>query len=183
MTEQTELPALSEKEGEIIAVGVSVASGCLPCTKFHLRAAAAAGAEAGEILQAVRDAVRVRGEAAAIMARAGGLSPDEIVPPHPVSEKGSSLIRELVMIGAAYAINCTTSLGAHMTAARALGATDQRLFTAVRIACDIREVAVQRAKAAVGAVLGVSEAEALACGCGDGDAASNEECECRTAKK
>jgi AhpD family alkylhydroperoxidase len=183
MTEQTELPALSEKEGEIIAVGASVASGCLPCTKFHLRVAAAVGAEAGEILQAVRDAMRVRGEAAAIMARAGGLSPDEIVPPRQAPQEGPALIRELVMTGAAYAINCATSLGAHMAAARALGASDRQLFTAVRIACDIREVAVQRAKAAVGAVLGVSEAEALACGCGDGDAASNEECECRTAKK
>jgi AhpD family alkylhydroperoxidase len=183
MTEQTERPALSEKEGEIIAVGASVASGCLPCTKFHLRAAAAVGAGSGEILQAVRDAVRVRDEASVIMARAGGLAPAEIAPPRQASEEAPSLLRELVMISAAYAVSCTTGLGTHMAAARALGATDKKLFTAVRIACDIREVAVQKAKSAVGAVLGVSEEEALACGCGDDDSASADDCECRAGKK
>ncbi len=42
MTKKKEDPVLSEKEQEIIAVGAAIASGCLPCTKFHLRVAASA---------------------------------------------------------------------------------------------------------------------------------------------
>jgi AhpD family alkylhydroperoxidase len=180
MTEETERPALNEKDCEIIAVGASVAAGCLPCTKFHVRAASAVGAASREILLAVRDAVRVRGAAASVMAKAGGLSPDETDLPDQGPDEARSLIRELVMVSAAYAVSCTTGLGTHMAAARALGATDKQLFTAVRIACEIRDVAVQKAKAAVGAVLGVSEEKALTCGCGEVDASADESCECRT---
>lgn len=183
MTEETERPALNEKDCEIIAVGASVAAGCLPCTKFHIRAASAVGAASGEILQAVRDSVRVRGVASAVMAKAGGLSPDEADLPNQGFDETRSLIRELVMVSAAYAVSCTTGLGTHMAAARAMGATDKQLFTAVRIACDIRDVAGKKAKAAVGAVLGVSEEQALACGCGEADSSSDESCECRTGDK
>ena len=60
MKTENEKPALSEKDLEIIAVGASVAAGCLPCTRFHLRAAAHTGADQAEITQAVRDATRLR---------------------------------------------------------------------------------------------------------------------------
>jgi AhpD family alkylhydroperoxidase len=172
MMNEREESAFSEKDQEIIAVGASVAAGCLPCTKFHLKGASGVGAGDEEILQAVRDAARVRSAAAAIMAMAGGLSPAEADRPIRGGDEGRSLIRELVSISAAYAVNCTTSLRTHMTAARALGATDRQLFTAVRIACDIRDVAVQKAKAAVGAVLGLSEEQTAASDCCGDDTAS-----------
>jgi AhpD family alkylhydroperoxidase len=182
MTNKDDGPVLSEKVQEIIAVGASVAAGCLPCTKFHLRAASDVGAGEGEILQAVRVAVEVRRAATEIMAKAGGLPPAEAEKPGPDPEGGRTLVQELVSISAAYAVNCPTSLGTHMAAARALGATDEQMFEAVKIACAIRDVAVQKAKAAAGAVFGVSEEQAAGCDCGeeDGPAPDSEECDCRT---
>ena len=185
MTNEREEPALGEKDREIIAVGASVASGCLPCTKFHLRAASSTGANAVEILQAVRDAVRVRAAATAIMARAGGLSPAEAGEPGADAAVAGPLIRQLVSIGAAYAINCTKSLAAHVAAARALGATDRQVFTAIEIACRIKDVAGQKARAEAGVLLGLSEhsgdgqesAEVEACFCGPGDDAGCEPAE------
>jgi AhpD family alkylhydroperoxidase len=92
------------------------------------------------------------------------------------------LIRELVKIAAAYAISCSTGLEEHMASARALGATDGQMFTALKIACAIRDVACQKAKAAAGSVLGVSEEQAVACGCAGDDGTSPGEtggCSCR----
>jgi AhpD family alkylhydroperoxidase len=185
MMKKNEDPILSEKEQEIIAVGASVASGCLPCTKFHLRAAAGVGAGEEEILQAVGDAARVRRAATELMVRAGGLPSADTVRENPDPAGAPSLIREFVAIAAAYAVNCSTSLGAHMTAARSLGATDEQMFAAIQIACAIRDVACQKAKATAGAILGVSEEEAVSCGCGDDDATKKApgtgdgDCHCR----
>jgi AhpD family alkylhydroperoxidase len=186
MTKRNTDPVLGEKDQEIIAVGASVASGCLPCTKFHLRAASSAGACAGDILQAVRDATAVRKTATGIMARAGGMPESEADQAIPDPAGAASLVRELVKIAAAYTVNCSTGLEGHMAAARALGATDGQMFTALKIACAIRDVACQKAKAAAGSVLGVSEEQAVACGCAEADGASPGEaggCSCQPGEK
>jgi AhpD family alkylhydroperoxidase len=166
MAEQNEERALNEKEQEIIAVGASVASGCLPCTKFHVRAASRTGASEEEVLQAVRDATRVRMEATGIMARAGGL-PAEAGQTIRDSVGAGSLIRELVSISAAYAINCSTSLEAHVAAARGLGASDRHVFAAIKIACQIKDVASGKVQTVAGVLLGASEEEAAECGCAE----------------
>jgi AhpD family alkylhydroperoxidase len=182
MIKNNEAPILSEKEQELIAVGASIASGCLPCTKFHLRAAASVGAAGNEILQAVDDATGVRRTATGIMAAAGGSSPDGAAQ---APDARSSRIRELTAIAAAYAVNCSTGLEAHMQAARALGATDKQMFAAIQIACAVGKVAGQKAKAMAGSILGVSEEEALACDCGDGTPREEPqgECSCGPGKK
>jgi len=159
MTTQKDAPAIDSREQELIALGASIASGCLPCTKFHLRAAASVGAAADDIAQAVKDATQVRRTATAIMAKAGGLAPVDGGEAAPDAGP-RTLIRELVAAGAAYAINCAPSVGAHLEAARALGATNAQLFAALKIACAVRDVAAQKAKAAAAAIFGVDEAHA-----------------------
>lgn len=178
-----EASILDEKDQEIIAVGASVASGCLPCTKFHLRAAASVGADEAEILQAVRDATAVRKAATEIMARAGGMPATEADGAIPDPVGATSLIREFVKIAAAYTVNCSTGLEEHMAAACALGAADGQMFAALKIACAIRDVAGQKAKSVAGSVLGVSEEQAVTCGCAGADEASPEEaggCSCQS---
>jgi AhpD family alkylhydroperoxidase len=174
MTTRADAPPIAEKDQELVAVGASIASGCVPCTKFHLRAAAGVGATSEEIAQAVRDATHVRRRATDVMAQAGGLASAERETNPGVGKR--TLVRELVSVGAAYAVNCATSLRAHLEAARALGATDAQLFAALKIACAVREVAVQKAKAAAAAVLRVDEAETSEDCCTDGDGA--EPCQC-----
>lgn len=185
MMKKNDDPILGEKDQEIIAVGASVASGCLPCIKFHRRAAASVGVDEGDILQAVRDAIAVRRAATELMARAGGLPEAEAETMTPAPAGDHSLIREFVAIAAAYSINCSTSLEKHMTAARGLGATDGQMFAVLKITCAIRDVACQKAKAAAGSVLGVSEEQAVACDCSDDDSSDKEKgtdagaCSCR----
>ncbi len=166
MSQDAKKAALSERDQEIIAVGASVASGCLPCTKFHVRAASASGAGESEIRQAVRDATRVRREAAEIMAGAGGLPPEG--PSGQAADPAPSLLGELVATSAAYALNCTTGLARHMKAARSLGATDDQILTAIKIACAIKDVAGQKAKSAAGEFFGATEEDLAACDC-DGE--------------
>ena len=184
-----EKQALGEKEQELIAVGASVASGCLPCTKFHRRAASSVGADEAEILQAVRDATAVRRAASELMARAGGLPSAEADGAFAEQAGCRSLIRELVGIAAAYAINCSASLETHMAAARDLGATDGQIFAALKITCAIRNVACQKAKTVAGSFFGVDEEQAVACDCSEDDVTSiggadkcapdNADCHCR----
>ena len=88
--------------------------------------------------------------------------------PESPSEADPSLVRQLVSVAAAYAICCTTSLQAHVAAARALGATDRQILAALEIACGIKEVAGRKIRASAGAVLGEREAEAGGCDCGEG---------------
>jgi AhpD family alkylhydroperoxidase len=172
MTKKNEDPALSEKEQEIVAVGASIASGCLPCTKFHLRVAASVGVTEAEIRQAVADAVRVREEATERMAGAGGLPQGGEARSLSDPAGPCQLVRELVATAAAYAVNCAAGLQAHMTAARGLGATDRQMFAAIKIACAVRDVACQKTKIAAGLMLGVSEEQALACDCSEDESPS-----------
>jgi len=170
-------PVLGEKEQELIAVGASIASGCLPCTQFHLRLAASVGASRDEILQSVEDAAGVRLAATEIMAAAGRSSSAGATLKRPALVGTPSQLRELAAIAAAYALNCTTGLEAHMKAARALGATDKQMFAALKIACAVREAAGQKARVVAGSNLGVGEAEALACG-GETNDGGKGDCRC-----
>ena len=120
--------------------------------------------------------------ATGIMARAGGLTQAEWSPAIPEPAGAPTMLRELVAVAAAYAVNCSTSLGTHMAAARAQGATDGQMFAALKIACAIRDVACQKVKAEAGAVLGASEEQAVACDCSKADEASQGEagpCSCQ----
>ena len=59
--------ALRLKEKELAAVGISVVTGCKPCTDYHVKAAREARASDEEIKQAVADALAVRRGATEIM--------------------------------------------------------------------------------------------------------------------
>ncbi len=58
---------ITVKEKELAAVGISVASGCKPCTNYHVKAVREAGASDEEIKQAVADALSVRKSATDFM--------------------------------------------------------------------------------------------------------------------
>ena len=58
--------AITPKEKELAAVGISVATGCKPCTDHHMKAVRKAGASEKEIKQAVADALEVRKDATEI---------------------------------------------------------------------------------------------------------------------
>ena len=79
--------AITPKEKELAAVGMSVATGCKPCTDFHVKAARKSGASDAEIKQAMSDAVAVRRRATEVMEAYGLAHLGEQRRPGPIAER------------------------------------------------------------------------------------------------
>jgi AhpD family alkylhydroperoxidase len=61
--------ALSKKQKELIAIGISVAKDCESCMQWHIEQAAADGASFEEILEAIEVAMEMGGGIATVSAR------------------------------------------------------------------------------------------------------------------
>ena len=148
---------MTETQQDLIAVGVSIAAGCKPCTAYHLKAARAAGASDEEIRQAVHHALDVRHSATEIMARLADKFLGSAPGPGTSRLAEKSLTAELVSAGAALAVNCGTSLEAHLNAARQSGATDYQVQTILTIARAMKNMAGQKVEAIAAKVAPESE--------------------------
>jgi AhpD family alkylhydroperoxidase len=131
--------AITLKEKELAAVGMSIATGCKPCTDFHVKAARKSGASDAEIKQAMSDAMAIRRGATEIMEAYGlahlgeqrpGADPDRIVT--------TTRVKELVCIGAAFGVNCVSTLKAHLEAAESVGITHDEITTVVKLSAFIK---------------------------------------------
>ena len=131
--------AMTPKEKELAAVGMSVATGCKPCTDFHVKAARKSGASDAEIKQAMSDAVAVRRGATELMEAYGlahlgeghpGADPDRI--------GTTTRVKELVCIGAAFGVNCVSTLKAHLEAAESVGISHDEITTVVKLSAFIK---------------------------------------------
>jgi AhpD family alkylhydroperoxidase len=143
---------LTQKEKELVAIGASIAAGCQPCTEHHFKAVREAGATEAEIRRAVDAALCVRNSATKIMTE---LAEKQLGNGRAIEEpccSSKALINELVSVGAALAVNCTTNLETHLQAARTAGATDRQIQTALGVARAIKKVAEQKAEAITAAV-------------------------------
>ena len=132
--------ALTLTEKELVAVGTSVAAGCKPCTDYHLQEVRKTEASDAEIRQAIAQAAQVRRDATEIMeghgleqlgasGEVGGRS----------SAEETTRIEELVSVGAAFAVNCTSGLEKHLKAGRQVGIAEEEIQEVVGLAAFIRE--------------------------------------------
>jgi AhpD family alkylhydroperoxidase len=142
---------ISPQERELIAVGASVATGCKPCTNYHVKAAREAGAPDAEIRQAVVDALRVRTNAAGVMrkhalSRLGKAEQQDI----PVISGERSRMKVLVAVGAAFGVNCVSSLKRYLAAAETIGVSKDEVAEIIRLAATVREQAVSHVENVVG---------------------------------
>jgi len=136
---------LSQKEKELVAVGASVAAGCIPCTMYHLEEVRTAGAKTDEISHAVEAALCVKGSARAIMettAYDALGSPKEEYPSCCVGP--TDRMKELVSIAAAVAVSCPTNFQKHVAAGRSVGVRDEEIQLVVGIAKMIRSKAAEK---------------------------------------
>jgi len=107
--------ALTNKEIELVYLGVSIASGCKPCTSYHLGKVKEAGASEHEIKNAITVSVNIRDDAKSEMKNYSmnllGQSSQ-----HEVMEEKLELDRMkiLVSIGAAFTVNCTSTLNKYI---------------------------------------------------------------------
>ena len=131
--------AITQKEKELAAVGMSVATGCKPCTDFHVKAARKSGASDAEIKQAMSDAVAVRRGATELM-EAYGLA--HLGEGHPGADPNhigtTTRVKELVCIGAAFGVNCVSTLKAHLEAAESVGISHDEITTVVKLSAFIK---------------------------------------------
>lgn len=139
---------LTTQEKEIIALGVSIAAGCQPCTMHHLEAARAAGVCSRGTTLAINIGADVRRAAADAMA-AWAIDQHGTVAQLTdewVAQQG--VVRALVSVAAAFAVNSVAQFEKFALEACSLGANDRQLELAVGIARRIKGVASQKIEAA-----------------------------------
>ncbi len=143
--------ALTLKEKELAAVGISVAAGCRPCTNYHVREVRKAEATDQEIRRAIENAVRIRKNPTEAMEGHGlrhlGVSKDGGDSGRSV---GATRIEELVSIGAAFAVNCTSNLEKHLKAAQTVGITEEEVREVVTLSAFIKKMAASHVEKLVG---------------------------------
>ncbi|MDZ7386181.1 MAG: carboxymuconolactone decarboxylase family protein [candidate division KSB1 bacterium] len=141
---------LSQKEKELVAVGASVAAGCIPCTQYHLKEVRIAGATTEEITQAIDAALCVKSSTRGIMEKVAydalGVPKEE----QPSCCAGpTDRMKELVSIAAAVAVNCPTNFHKHVTTGRTVGVRDDEIQLVVGLAKMIRGKAMEKIDDAV----------------------------------
>ncbi len=129
---------ITKKEKELTAVGISIAAGCKPCTDYHIKAVRETGASDDEIRRAIEDAMVVRNAATFIMrdyghSHLGDAEHDE------VATKPRDRVAKLVEIGAAFAVNCVSSLEKYSGHAEATGVTREEILEIIKLAKFIKE--------------------------------------------
>jgi len=110
--------SMTPQEKELAAVGISIAAGCKPCTDFHMKAVREAGADDAAVRESVEQAAALRVAASGIM-RAYGLAHLGEVAATPAVPKAGDRQTVLTGLGAAFAVNCTSSLERYIAAAAA----------------------------------------------------------------
>ena len=142
---------LTPKQKELVAVAASIAAGCRPCTTHHFDAARKAGATDAEIRRSVDCALAIRQRSTQLMATLAeqllNTTPQLDVPERP----GGTVIDELVCASAALAVNWVAGVEDHLSIARALGASDRQIQSALGMARLVKKVAGQKAEAAAAA--------------------------------
>lgn len=133
---------VTNKEKELVYFGASVAAGCRPCTRFHIKKVREEGATDEEVERAVSVAVGVRDAARNIM-ETQALSLVGIEKTHDEVEptQKPTYIDELVAIAAAFAVNCTATLEKHISIAQSMDISDDDIRTVLDASTEIKDQA------------------------------------------
>jgi AhpD family alkylhydroperoxidase len=137
---------MTVKEKELVAVGISVAAGCKPCTDYHLGSVRKTKATDDEIRGIIAVAVSVRANAERVMENYGLGQLGAARRADDYGDTATDRLAELVSIGAAFAVNCATNLEQHLAAAAAIGITDDEVQAVIRLARIIKAKAATHVK-------------------------------------
>jgi len=123
---------LNEVEKELAYLSASIASGCRPCTKYHLQKSRAIGISDDEIKIVIAAAISIRKNAAS--------SIDSFAHAHSMAEKDEEINKEkpdrkqaIASIAAAYSVNCSSSFKNQLDRVRKSGITDQELSEIINL--------------------------------------------------
>jgi AhpD family alkylhydroperoxidase len=163
--------ALTNKEIELVYLGASIAAGCKPCTSYHFRKVKEAEASDDEIQNAISDSANIRDIAKREMETYAmnllGISTQSEVK---VDNQNLDRLTVLVSIGAAFSVNCTSTLNSYITFAESVGIANEdinNIFRASKLvkmkaASHVDKIAVgfEHAKSNEG-----DQKESAGCGC------------------
>jgi len=137
--------SLGKREKELVAVGISVAAGCKPCTDYHLKAVRETGATYDEIRDAIQLGAAVRKRAADVMEdyalKRNTTDDAQVMPP--------DRLDLLISIGAASAVNSTDELERYLTAARKANVAEIDVKSVGKLAQFIRGKAISHVETLV----------------------------------
>ncbi len=139
--------AITAKERELVAVGISVATGCKPCTNYHVKKARIEGADNVEISDAIAEAIHIRHRATDTI-KAHALGRVYIATRNNITENigKSTRINELLAIGTAFAVNCVTTLRQHLEVAKNNGITPGEIRDIIKLGMFIKKKAAMHAE-------------------------------------
>lgn len=146
---------LSPKQKHLIGVGAAIAAGCHPCTSSFASAAREQGACGRGVRLALEVGLSVREEANTACEQFANTTFERPEIDAALRAERAQL-SALVGLAAAVASNAATSLPARIEAARATGATDDQIRTAVQIARTAKRGAEVQTEAALQSALGQS---------------------------
>jgi AhpD family alkylhydroperoxidase len=151
---------LTQKEKELVAVAASIASGCIPCTMHHTKAAREAGASEAEVLGTIRIALDVRDYATEMMAEVAHGNLNYAYPGKTQSGSLEQPIDNLIAMGAAFACNSVAGVEYYWTKANGAGVSTRQILVAVAIVRGIRKSAVEKVDAMLGSLLDPNQSKA-----------------------
>jgi len=133
---------LALRERLLIGLGVAVAAGCVPCTRYHLQKAVEVGVSDEEARETVALAARMRQQATSDMEWRARRYLGETVEPEPdIESPPARELESLTALGVAYAVNSQALLMRAIKAVRAQGISHERISEAVDIARSVKGMA------------------------------------------
>ena len=130
---------LESTELELAAIGISIAAGCVPCTKYHITEAGRSGASRLEILEALRNGVGIANTALSDMHRQ--FDPQAVSSFEDDINTGLSRCAILTGIGSSVASNSVQQLNIMIGLARSNQIQDKEIMEIVGLANRIKEKA------------------------------------------
>jgi AhpD family alkylhydroperoxidase len=124
---------LTFKETELINFGASIAAGCIACTSYHFREVKKAGGSDEEIKNTIEYSINIRDLAKKEMENhAMNLIGVSEQPDVKADTMKPDRAKVLVSIGAAFAVNCTSTLNNYIALAESVGITTENINTIFR---------------------------------------------------
>ena len=123
---------LNKKEKQLVYLSASIASGCHPCTKYHLRKSLEAGLTDIEINKTLALAISIRDDATNYMR---SLAQNQKTGDNMGTENQESLNRDDILVGiaASYSINFPVGLEKYLSIARNIGISNAELSDVISL--------------------------------------------------
>ena len=131
--------AITPQERELIIIGTAIAAGCKGCLRENALAAQLLHVNGKDIEDTISTAIRIRQAATNSIENfiSSGFTESAESNPHP-RDSDNQRIQALVSVGAAFAINCVTSLKEQVASAKTIGISEDDINAVVSLSAFMK---------------------------------------------